>query len=243
VNNRFASPGSPEPAAQTRSSSIAGQLREAIASGSIPPGTKLRLDDLRASYGVSLSPVREALSRLTAEGFVVLEDQRGYKVAPVSEGHLEEVTKLRAVVETYALRESIAAGDDDWESGIVARLYRLNKLGQSGAGAGNVQAWESAHRELHQHLIAACGMPLLLQFSSTLHDLSDRYRRLFLDEQPVDPDVVSEHSQICDAALRRDATAACDFLRQHIERTGHVIRATLAAGGTAPKRKARPRRG
>jgi GntR family carbon starvation induced transcriptional regulator len=223
---------------QTLSSSIAGNLREAIASGRIPPGAKLRLEELRAGFGVSLSPLREALSRLAAEGFVVLEDQRGYSVAPVSEAHLDEVTKLRTLVETYALRESIAAGDDAWEGGIVARLYRLNKLGQAHGATDDVHAWEQAHRELHHHMISACGMPLLVQFSSTLHDLSDRYRRIFLDERPVDAEVSREHAEICDAVLRRDADAACGLLRAHIERTGRNVRALLADGAARPRARA-----
>jgi DNA-binding GntR family transcriptional regulator len=227
---------------QTLSSTIAAQLREAIASGRIAPGARLRLEELKARFGVSLSPLREALSRLAAEGFVVLEDQRGYTVAPVSVTHLDEVTKLRAVVETFALQESIALGDGEWEGGIVARLYRLNKLGQAGATAEGVLAWETAHRDLHHHLIGACGMPLLLQFSSTLHDLSDRYRRLFLDERPVDAGVAREHADICEAALRRDAPTACELLRRHIERTGQNVRTTLAGMGAKPQRAAGQRR-
>lgn len=213
---------------QTLSSSIASSLREGIASGRIAPGEKLHLKDLRMRFQVSLSPVREALSRLAAEGFVVLQDQRGYTVAPVSEPHLEEVTRLRALVESYALQQSIAAGDAAWEHGIVVRLRRLDALGHGSADDAALQAWEAAHRDLHHHLIAACSMPLLQRFGSTLHDLSDRYRRLFLQGQPVDAAVAHEHAAICDAALRRDAAAACALLRQHIERTGHNVRATLS---------------
>ncbi|MGE4240537.1 GntR family transcriptional regulator [Ramlibacter sp.] len=231
---------SAEPGGQTLSSTIASSLRESIASGRIPPGAKLRLEELRTRFGVSLSPLREALSRLAAEGFVVLEDQRGYKVAPVSVAHLEEVTKLRTLVEGFALREAIAAGDDRWESGIVSRLYRLNKLGQAGSSEADVQAWESAHRDLHHHMIAACGMPLLMQFSATLHDLSDRYRRIYLDERPLDPDVVREHTEICDAVLERDADTAVERLRKHIERTGNNARGALASDAARPRRRAKP---
>ena len=74
-----------EQTGQTLSTSIASTLRAAISNGELEPGRKLRLDDLRATFGVSLSPLREALSRLSAEGFVVMEDQRGYSVAPISE--------------------------------------------------------------------------------------------------------------------------------------------------------------
>jgi DNA-binding GntR family transcriptional regulator len=208
---------------QTLSTTIAATLRNAISTGELLPGCKLRLDELRATFGVSLSPLREALSRLAVEGFVHLEDQRGYRVSPVSEQNLLEVTRLRSVIEPFALRESIEHGGDDWEGSVVASLYRLNKLERVDA-RDEQDAWEAAHRELHDRLIAACSMPLLLQFSATLHDLSDRYRRLFLTAKPLDKAVRREHADICDAALDRDAARACEMLREHIVRTGNNIR-------------------
>lgn len=221
---------------QTLSTSIANTLRAAISNGELEPGCKLRLDELRVTFGVSLSPLREALSRLSAEGFVVMEDQRGYRVAPVSEENLVEVTKLRGMVECFALREAIARGDDKWEGEVVASLYRLNKLEKADAPADQA-AWEAAHRDLHYRLISACRMPLLLAFSSTLHDLNDRYRRLFLSSRPFDRAVRREHTEMANAALERNADVACEILREHIERTGTNIRKALLKND-APQRQA-----
>ncbi len=68
----------------------------------------------------------------------------------------------------------------------------------------------------------------LLQFCSTLHDLSDRYRRLFLQDHPIDRDVSREHEDIVKATLERRADDACEMLRVHIERTGNnVLRALV----------------
>lgn len=209
----------------TLSASVANTLRAQITSGSMPPGEKLHIEDLRASLGVSLSPLREALSRLSAEGFLVMENNRGYRVAPVSEGNLLEVTRLRTMLESFALRESIRLGDDKWESAVVAGLYQLNKR----VGAQNVKLgdWETTHRALHQQLLSACGMPLVLHFCSILHDLNDRYRRLFLEDHPIDRSVTEEHANICTAALERDADRACKLLETHIERTGTNVARTL----------------
>jgi GntR family transcriptional regulator, carbon starvation induced regulator len=222
---------------QTLSTTIASTLRAAISNGELAPGSKLRLDELRVMFGVSLSPLREALSRLSAEGFVVMEDQRGYRVAPISEENLDEVTKLRALVETFALRESIANGDDRWECEVVASLYRLNKL-EKVEDPADKRAWEAAHRDLHVRLISACRMPLLLAFSATLHDLNDRYRRLFLAARPFDKTVRREHTEICNAALDRDADVACKIMREHIERTGTNIRKALLKTETPLKHAA-----
>lgn len=210
------------------------RLRTLIANGEIPPGEKLRLDDLRSMFGVSLSPLREALSRLSAEGFVVvLENQRGYRVAPVSENNLQEVTRLRAEIEVFALREAIARGDDQWEGEIVVRLHHLTKLERATAPGQRVDEWEREHRAFHQSLLSACRMPLLLNFCSTLHDLSDRYRRLFLEDHPIDRDVAQEHRNICDATLERRADQACSLLRDHIERTGRLVLRAIAERNSA----------
>lgn len=213
---------------RTLAAGIAARLRAQIANGEIAPGEKLRLDDLRAGFGVSLSPLREALSRLSAEGFVVvMENERGYRVAPVSEHNLQEVTRLRVEMESFALREAIAKGDDRWEGDVVASLHRLNKLERALPAGPRLADWESAHRALHQTLLAACRMPLLLNFCATLHDLSDRYRRLFLENNPIDRDVVQEHRGICNATIERRADAACALLRDHIERTGRLVLGAL----------------
>ncbi|HEX5477917.1 MAG TPA: FCD domain-containing protein [Burkholderiales bacterium] len=217
-----------EESTRTLASGIATRLRTEIANGEIAPGEKLHLDELRARFGVSLSPLREALSRLSAEGFVVvMENQRGFRVAPVSENNLLEVTRLRAEIEAFALREAIARGDDRWEGEVVAALHRLSKLERALPAGPRVEEWENAHRAFHESLLAACRMPLLLNFCTTLHDLSDRYRRLFLEDHPIDRDVMQEHRNICDATLERRADEACALLREHIERTGRLVLGAL----------------
>ncbi len=213
---------------QTLSSNIASHLRERIASGDIPPGAKLRLDEMRASFGVSLSPLREALSRLSAEGFVASVDQRGYRVAPVSPANLNEVTRLRCEFESFALKESIQQGNDAWEGEVIASLHRLNKIERVSVQGEQLGQWEEAHSVFHRQLISACRLPLLLHFCSTLHDLNDRYRRIFLREAPIDRDIRQEHEALCDATVGRRADEACTLLRNHIERTAaYALRALL----------------
>jgi GntR family transcriptional regulator, carbon starvation induced regulator len=94
-----------------------------------------------------------------------------------------------------------------------------------------VEEWERLHRVFHHTLASACAMPLLLQFCGQLHDMFDRYRRLFLAQHPVDKDVPGEHKRLMQAALDRDTAMAAAILREHIERVGnnvlpYVIRAT-----------------
>ena len=120
---------------------------------------------------------------------------------------------------------------------MVASLYRLNKLERTDAPSDQ-SAWEAAHRDLHHRLISACGMPLLLSFSATLHDLNDRYRRLFLSSRPFDRAVRREHTDMTNAAIERNAQLACQIMRTHIERTGANIRKALLKNESPVKQAA-----
>lgn len=207
-------------------SQVARQIRDEILRGDLPPGSKLKLEDLRARLSVSLSPLREALSRLSAQGLVHAEDQKGYSVTPTSREDLSEVIRLRVELETLALREAIAQGDAEWEAEIVATSHLLQRVVRARTHR-DVQAWETAHRRFHFALLAACNMPRLLRVIGNLHDLSDRYRRVFLQANPSDRDVPQEHQRIMEATLARESEVACALLRQHIVRTGENVSRAL----------------
>jgi DNA-binding GntR family transcriptional regulator len=206
----------------TLATSLATRLRRAIVSGELVPGERLPLDQLREQFGVSLSPLREALSRLSSEGLVLIEDQKGYRVPPMSEEDQRHVTQMRSHFEIFALREAIAKGDLAWESEVTAALYILNRTDRK--IRDNIETWEKAHRVFHLKLISACEMPLLLQFCSVLHDHSDRYRRVYFDLNRDDKGVPAEHKLIAEAAVTRQADLACELLRKHIERAGKNAR-------------------
>lgn len=207
----------------TLANSLAIRLRTAILNGDIAPGERLHLSALKARFGISFSPLREALAGLAAEGLVVAAGQRGFHVAPVSADNLNELIRLRCMAETTAIRESIRLGDDQWEEALVAAHYRLGRVAAAPLDAQAQQAWEAAHRNYHVALLSACRMPLLLKFCNTLHDLSDRYRRLFLTQAPRDKKVPGEHLKLYEATLARDADKAAAILEAHIRRTAENV--------------------
>lgn len=102
----------------------AAQLREAIMWARFAPGMKLKVADLQARFGLSSSPLREALGRLVAEGLVVVEDRRGFRVAGVTPAEVEDVARMRILLEQEAMRASIEHGGDAWESDIVSAFTR-----------------------------------------------------------------------------------------------------------------------
>ena len=226
---------------RTLTAALVDHLRQAIVAGRFKPGDRLRLTDLRDELGASLSPLREALMSLSAERLVDVEAQRGFRMPPVSEAALKEITTLRIEFESMALRAAMEHGDLAWESGIAAALHRLLGTGRAPSGSG-LQEWESAHRAFHMSLLSACAMPLLLNFCSVLHDHSDRYRRLFLRTHAGDRDVPGEHTRIAELTMARKVDQACALLRQHIARTGVNVRRALtsepgAAASPSPKPK------
>lgn len=213
----------------TRATTIGQQIRLDILNGRLTPGSKLRLEDLRTEMGVSLSPLREGLSRLVAEGLVTSQDQRGYSVAPVSKANLTEILDLRTMLEVRALRVAIEQGDDAWEADIISAHHLLSKIGdQERWTEPFYEEWEDRHRAFHSALIKGSDAPLLLHFCQLLWDMGHRYRRIFVRANPPKRDISREHKQLLEATLKRDADAACKILEQHIERTGENIIRNMA---------------
>lgn len=207
------------------------RIREDIIKGALRPGEKLKPDRLSARYGIGLSPLREALSRLASDGLAVAEGQRGFFVAPVSVGELEDVADLRVKFSTMALERSIAAGDEAWEAGIVAAYYQLNKLVKQmkAAPAAYADEWERRNRAFHAALEGACNSPWLLHMCELLYDQSERYRRNFVAYPKIEPRIYEEHRLIMEAVLARDTKAACRTLAEHIRRGAEATRRLMEA--------------
>jgi DNA-binding GntR family transcriptional regulator len=212
----------------TIASQLVERLREAIVSGQLEAGAKINLLRAREIFSVSLSPLREALARLIPDGLVTFEDNRGYRVAPVSVSNLREITRLRQEFETLALRQAIASAPPEWEGDVMRALHRLNTAERNAADPATLEHWEALHRDFHLSLLSGCGMPLLLGFCRTLLNLNDRYRRSFLVSTSGDRNVGMEHSEIAQGAAARDAEFACARLREHIHRTGSNLASHLA---------------
>lgn len=217
----------------TIASQLMARLREAIVSGALPAGSKINLDQARAQFQVSLSPLREALARLIPTGLVVFEDNRGYSVAPVSLADFAEIARLRAHFECYALREAMQRGDLRWEGEVMRALHLVNHTERDASHPETLEKWEAAHRAFHLALTSGCDMPILLNFCSMLLSLNDRYRRTFLKRTSGDRNVMLEHSEIAQAAVARDADKACQLLCQHLTRTATNLHHHLMENGVA----------
>jgi len=213
------------PAKPTMASQLENRLRDDICKGIFPPGRRLAIKEIADYYQAGAIPVREALTRLSASGFITAEDQKGFRVSDVSEAEIRDVTRTRLLIESEALSEAIRVGDLDWETGITSAHHRLNRLPIL---SGELQTlnplWEAAHKAFHMALLAGCESPWQLRFARTLSDQSSRYRSLSTQyEEAHSRDLSHEHSELAEAALARNATRACQLLTEHYERTTSII--------------------
>lgn len=208
----------------TKSESAYWQLRADIIEGQKGPSTRLVVQSLSDELQVGASPIREALNRLVADGFVTATGRQGFRIAAMSKEDLIDITNTRVLLETEAVRRSVAQGDDAWESSVVAAFHSLSKVEESRQEDFN--EWEKRNRAFHESLVAACDSPWLRRLREGVFDLHRRYRHLAV--QVADArDVAGEHRAICDAALAGDADGAADATRVHILNTLDVDLAHL----------------
>ena len=194
-------------------------LEEAIVKGRLSPGTKLRIADLAAEFGVSQTPMREALSRLVSRGLVNAVGQRGFRVAPTSAQDLADITLTRVTLETAALRRSMRAGGGRWEGEIVSSLHQLKRLVGRGRILKNTPELNRVHKNFHASLIAACGSSRMIDLASRLYDQAFRYRHIMLSAAVDADDFIAEHEILSQVVLSRSAGTAVAKLSAHLERT------------------------
>lgn len=202
-------------------------LRRDIVEGCYAPNSPLRLADLSERYGMGFSPLREALNRLQVERLVTAESLRGFRVSTRSLPEFEDALQARLLIETEALRQSIAKGDDAWEASVVAALYALRL--QIRREGGDPDELTARHHAFHRALLAACGSDWLLDFFERLYAATERYRiPALLAVGPQKRDIDAEHGAIADATLARDTARAEQLLREHYLRTAATIRSGMA---------------
>ncbi len=229
--------------ASTLTASVYEQLRFGVLSGNLKPGEKLRVEALRSRFATGSSPVREALNRLLSEGYVALEEQKGFRVAPVSRDELSELVVARCWIDGAAIAESVRKFDASWEENLILSLHRLSKVSR---GESRNLEWESRHKALHVALVSGCGTRWIVACSSQLFDAAERYRLLGAGNVS-ERNEFEEHRAIVDSCLQRDAAKAVELLKAHYGRTFDVIVDSLErsdkkagpfAGGAAPKARA-----
>jgi GntR family transcriptional regulator, carbon starvation induced regulator len=206
-----------------KSPTVVGQLAELlradIVASRLAPDSKLKIEDLRQVYGGSAHSLREALTKLAAEGLVEATEQRGFRVASATRHDLEDITRLRAEIECLGLEWSLANGTVTWEGNVLAAHHALSRIEDAlvSSPATHATAWEQANQIFHAVLMSACGSTRLLAFQARLYEESRRYRLKALANGDVDlARSRAAHAAIVAAVLARDSIKARKLLHDHI---------------------------
>ncbi|CAK7054860.1 MAG: HTH-type transcriptional repressor GlaR [Desulfovibrio sp.] len=233
-------PESPSPAGDGVASAEAVQrILSDITRGALGPGTKLKVRELKERYGISATPLREALSQLAARGFVLLEDRKGFSVPPVSLEELTDLSSSRQIVEGEALRLAIAHGDAAWEGHLLSYLHQLKREIERRDTASREwqDNYERQHRLFHRALISACPYGTLTDFCESLYIKMTRYRRLLKERGFAEHIGNGAHDPIVDAALSRNSDLAVPLLREHINVPASVMKKYLREDEIARRRR------
>lgn len=217
-----------EPLRGTLTASLEEALRRDIVAGLLEPEQRLRMADVSERYGVSATPVREALQRLAEQGFVALDPQIGARVAKVSEDDVVDVYAVRLILEREALVRSLRNGGVNWRTELEVRWAELRGQMLPDIRADSA-AWSSAHREFHWALLAACDSPWLLRFLRTLYDHSGRYALLSRVGGNAHRDWPGEHQSMFEAAAAGDVGTASTRLVDHLTTS---VRLLVGENGT-----------
>lgn len=213
-------------AAKTRVLEVYTSIRRSILNGRLRPGEKLGPAVLAQEHGVSVSVVREALTRLSEQGLVVSQPQLGFQVMPISREDLLDLTSVRLDIETLALRRSVERGGVGWRSGLVAAHYVLEHTEEHETLDPPTlnEEWSRAHKAFHDQLLSACGSARLLEIAKSLRDSAEVYRRW---SSPLGDgatrDIAGEHRAILEAVQAGDADLAAKRLADHISHTTNVL--------------------
>jgi DNA-binding GntR family transcriptional regulator len=213
---------------------LASQLHARVLSGELPSGTRLRQKALAEEFGVSRTPVREALRKLQAGGLVELQPNRGAVVRGLSPREIRDAYEVRAALE--ALAAELAAERASREQ--LRRLERAQggfraalegtitrRSGGREVGQRDVRRWASANDEFHQTIHEASGNDVL---AGTLAQLAQNFprdlSRLVVSESTAMLEAnVREHEGILEAISRHDAEAAYERMRKHVTRAGSLV--------------------
>jgi GntR family transcriptional regulator, carbon starvation induced regulator len=224
-------------APRTLAETVYRRLRTDIVWGRLAPDTPLRSDELRESYAVGISPLREALSRLVAERLVTAVGHRGFRVAPLTPADVIDTMETRLVIEKDALTRSIKAGDIVWEKAVVASFHAVSRDPVPRGPGLEAERWSKHHREFHISLLAACGSPWLTELAGMFFEQAERHRlwavKLVIKTRSrMQRDVALEHKKLFDATMQRNVKAAVDALDRHYRTTAQQVVADLQSASS-----------
>jgi DNA-binding GntR family transcriptional regulator len=203
-------------------------LRAAIISGELTPGEVYSAPSLAATFGVSATPVREAMLDLAKENLVVVVPNKGFRVTVVDEEQLDQITAIRRLLEPPVVAEvtnQIPAED-------FAGLRQLAQEIVDGARAGDLAQYTEADREFHLRLLGYSGNQRLVDLVAELRGQTRLVGLASLLDRGYLVSSAREHLDLLDLMERRDAAAVEIFMVRHINHIQDLWSGEAATGAT-----------
>ncbi len=209
---------------KTKEERVADFLREGIISGKFPRGSKLKQTEIAEMLGTSITPVREAIKLLEAEGFILGASHRGAVVAPFDIDQTEEIVDLRVTLES---KLALAALGKLTKASIDI-LREVQSEIEAAANSGDKDAVRSLNYRFHQVIYEAAGLPQTLRF---VHILWARYPFDLINRVGGRVERASqEHQEMLQAMLARDEAAMLSALRTHVRAGWEEFKANYDGG-------------
>lgn len=195
------------------------KLKNAIVRGELKPGQKINQDALAEALEVSRMPIREALRRLEAQGFVTIYPHRGAVVAPISEDDVYETYLMRTELEALAARLAAPAITEQ----VSSMLGELLETMADALDRGDSELLAEANRQFHSTGYEASGLTRVCGLISDLRDHSDRHRRYHAALHDRSREAFDEHVRIFEAWKSHDAKAAEHWVRVNLIRSRDAV--------------------
>jgi DNA-binding GntR family transcriptional regulator len=212
----------------TLSNKIYEILLNKIINGEIKPGTRLIERDLAEEFGVSRTPIREALNRLAKDDLIEVMPHRGAYVKGLKAKDIVEIYDIRASLERLALRLAIPS----IPSSEIKRLKYMVKHNSSNTTENEIQHLVSMDREFHRLIASYCDNRRLVAMLENLANVVNVFRIMDAPIEDRAKKALQEHLAILDAIEKRDVELACKLITEHIEASkqsilrhfGHILR-------------------
>jgi DNA-binding GntR family transcriptional regulator len=199
---------------------VANPLRQAIIQGVLQPGEVLSENRLAAEYGVSRTPVREALRLLMEEELVEMLPGRKICVVMPRLETVREIYDVRWVIEAEAVRRLVRDAD---MAGVLRTMARACEAADAALAGRDLVALAEANEAFHAALVSSLHNKRLIEQYRAIHNLITLYRHQSLHSETWAADGTAEHRPFLECLTRRDETAALELLRAHIERARDVV--------------------
>ena len=191
---------------------VAERLRQRIFSHDLTPGTWIDEQALADDYGISRTPLREALKVLASEGLVTLKPRRGCYVTEISERDLDEIFSVMALLEGQCAQLTARKATD----ADLTRLRAIHETLEKAAAEGHINGFFESNQAFHQALQEIADNRWLRQAIDDLRKVIKLSRHHSLFSQGRLDQSLAEHRDVLDALVRRDAERAESLMRVHI---------------------------